>query len=72
MTISYGPWPNDVFYLFFGFVPHNPWDVVVLFRQLQDMVAFHDTSQVLALPADCANMLRMKGLEFGVNLFEGR
>ncbi|BDA45282.1 hypothetical protein COCOBI_07-0690 [Coccomyxa sp. Obi] len=46
VTISYGPWPNDIFYLFFGFVPRqNPWDVVVLFRQLQDMVTFHDTSQ---------------------------
>ncbi|EIE20058.1 hypothetical protein COCSUDRAFT_57780 [Coccomyxa subellipsoidea C-169] len=44
VTISYGPWPNDVFYLFFGFVPRdNPFDVAVLFQDLQQMIVFYDT-----------------------------
>ncbi|KAK9901334.1 hypothetical protein WJX75_007184 [Coccomyxa subellipsoidea] len=46
VTISYGPWPNDVYYLFFGFVPRdNPFDVSVLFGDLQQMVAFHDATK---------------------------
>lgn len=47
VTISYGPWPNEVFYLFFGFVPkENPFDMAVLFQDLEHLVAFHDSSQV--------------------------
>ena len=39
MTISYGPWPNDVFLLFFGFVPdNNPHDTAVLFEDLADLL----------------------------------
>ena len=39
MTISYGPWPNDAFLLFFGFVPDsNPHDTAVLFEDLADLV----------------------------------
>lgn len=39
VTISYGDWPNDVFLLFFGFVPdHNQHDAVVLFHSLEDLV----------------------------------
>ena len=39
VTISYGNWPNDVFLLFFGFVPdNNQHDAVVLFHSLEDLV----------------------------------
>ena len=39
MTISYGNWPNDVFLLFFGFLPdNNQHDAVVLFHSLDDLV----------------------------------
>ena len=39
MTISYGAFPNDVFLLFFGFVPDpNPHDAVPLFADLLDLV----------------------------------
>mmetsp|Transcript_10299 Transcript_10299/g.29398 ORF Transcript_10299/g.29398 Transcript_10299/m.29398 type:complete len:493 (+) Transcript_10299:214-1692(+) len=41
VTISYGGWPNDLFYLLFGFVPaENPHDSVVLFRTVADAVQF--------------------------------
>lgn len=39
VVISYGNWPNDVFLLFFGFVPaHNPHDAVVLFNSAEELV----------------------------------
>ena len=39
VTISYGAFPNDVFLLFFGFVPTpNPHDAVPLFADIQDLV----------------------------------
>ncbi|KAL3131038.1 hypothetical protein ABBQ38_000356 [Trebouxia sp. C0009 RCD-2024] len=39
VTISYGDWPNDVFLLFFGFLPdNNQHDAVVLFHTLEDLV----------------------------------
>lgn len=39
VTISYGDWPNDVFLLFFGFLPEgNQHDSVVLFHGLQDLI----------------------------------
>ena len=39
VTISYGAFPNDVFLLFFGFVPApNPHDAVPLFADLRDLV----------------------------------
>ena len=42
VSISYGDWPNDVFLLFFGFLPDsNPHDSVVLFQSLHDMIAFY-------------------------------
>ena len=42
MTISYGPWPSDVFLLFFGWVPPgNPHEAVVLFDGLADLAAFY-------------------------------
>jgi len=38
VTISYGAFPNDVFLLFFGFVPDpNPHDAVPLFADLADL-----------------------------------
>ena len=38
VTISYGPWPNDPFFLYFGFVPEgNPNDAVVLFDDVDDV-----------------------------------
>ena len=40
VTISYGNWPNDVFLLFFGFVPDsNQHDAVVLFPSLHELVS---------------------------------
>jgi len=43
VTISYGDWPNDVFLLFFGFLPEgNQHDSVVLFDALQDLVHCYD------------------------------
>lgn len=47
MTISYGRWSNEVFFLFFGFVPgDSPWDSVTIFRDLPEMISFHDELQV--------------------------
>ena len=49
MQISYGQFSNAVFYLFFGFVPdNNPWDSVTIFRDISDMVAYHDVLEVSA------------------------
>ncbi|DBA72040.1 TPA: hypothetical protein ACH3X2_010775 [Trebouxia sp. C0005] len=43
VTISYGDWPNDVFLLFFGFLPEgNQHDSVVLFDTLQDLAQCYD------------------------------
>eukprot|EP00667_Euglena_gracilis_P006316 EG_transcript_6372 len=43
VTISYGKWPNEVFYLFFGFVPRdNPHDDVVLFGDAQELAVACD------------------------------
>ena len=40
VTISYGPWPNDPFFLYFGFVPRgNPNDAVVLFDDVAEVAA---------------------------------
>lgn len=45
VTISYGDWPNDVFLLFFGFVPdNNQHDAVVLFHTLEDLVNCYQAS----------------------------
>lgn len=39
VTISYGAWPAEAFFLLFGFVPQpNPHDAVVLFSTLQDLL----------------------------------
>jgi SET domain/Rubisco LSMT substrate-binding len=47
VTISYGSWPNDVFLLFFGFIPkENDNDSVVLFQNLHEIVEF--ISEVVA------------------------
>jgi len=47
VTISYGKWPNDVFLLFFGFIPkENENDSVVLFQNLDEIVEF--ISEVVA------------------------
>jgi len=41
VTISYGPWPSDVWALFYGFVPYpNPHDRVMLFSDLQHLADF--------------------------------
>ena len=51
MSISYGDWPNDVFLLFFGFLPdNNQHNSVVLFHTLHDLVTcyhglLHQTQQ---------------------------
>ena len=38
ITISYGPWPNDPFFLYFGFVPaRNPNDAAALFADAAEM-----------------------------------
>ena len=40
ITISYGPWPNDPFFLYFGFVPNrNPNDTVALFADAAEIEA---------------------------------
>ena len=47
ITISYGSWSSEVFYLFFGFLPpDNPWDSVTLFSNLSEMIAYHDSLEV--------------------------
>lgn len=47
VTISYGNWSSEVFFLFFGFLPaDNPWDYVILFRDLSEMIAYHDELEV--------------------------
>ncbi len=39
MTISYGPWPNDVLLQQWGFVPEfNPYDAVALFDNFEDLL----------------------------------
>lgn len=38
VTISYGQFPDDVFYLFYGFLPRdNPFNSVLLFRDLSEV-----------------------------------
>ena len=40
VCISYGPWPNDPFFLYFGFVPEgNPNDAATLFEDGEDAAA---------------------------------
>jgi hypothetical protein len=47
ITITYGGWPSEVFYLFFGFVPDiNPFDRVVLYADLHHMIEHFDSLQV--------------------------
>jgi hypothetical protein len=47
VTISYGNWPNDVFLLFFGFIPkENSNNSVVLFQNLEEVAEF--VSEVVA------------------------
>ena len=47
VTISYGNWSSEVFFLFFGFLPpDNPWDYITLFRDLSEMIAYHDELEV--------------------------
>ena len=42
VTISYGNWPNDVFLLFFGFLPdNNQHDAIVLCHGLGDLVQYY-------------------------------
>eukprot|EP00803_Ostreobium_quekettii_P002388 evm.model.scf_874.2 EVM.evm.TU.scf_874.2 scf_874:53671-58389(-) len=42
VTISYGSWPNDVFFLFFGFVPDgNVHDEVVIFQGPEQLLEFY-------------------------------
>lgn len=49
VQISYGQFSNALFYLFFGFVPDdNPWDSVTIFRDICDMVTYHDMLEVRA------------------------
>lgn len=51
VTISYGPWPNEVYLAYFGFLPYdNPFDSVVLFDTLPELVGFHDSLQQQAAP----------------------
>ena len=39
MTISYGPWPNEVLLQQWGFVPEfNPYDAVALFENFGDLL----------------------------------
>ena len=39
MTISYGPWPNEVLLQQWGFVPEfNPYDAVALFDNFEDLL----------------------------------
>lgn len=41
VCISYGPWPNDVFFMLFGFVPaDNPHDSVVLWPSMPELVQY--------------------------------
>ena len=41
ITISYGNWPNEVFLLYFGWVPeHNPHDNVVIWTDLEDVCIY--------------------------------
>lgn len=40
VTISYGPWPSQPFFLLFGFVPGaNPYESVSLFTDLDHMAS---------------------------------
>lgn len=50
VTISYGGWPNEVFYLFWGFVPKdNPFDRAVLYSNLQQMIDHLESLQACPL-----------------------
>ena len=54
VTISYGDWPTDVFFLVWGFLPPagRHADTALLFADLTEMVAFFDSLQVWLLPGD--------------------
>jgi hypothetical protein len=55
VTISYGPWPNDPFFLYFGFVPlSNPNDAVVLFDDVADVAACAERLGLLSTSAAAA------------------
>lgn len=60
VTISYGAFPNEVFLVYFGFLPsHNPHDAVILFDDLEALVSCHNS--LLQLPADAgSNTLRKR------------
>lgn len=50
MTISYGRLPNEVFLVYFGFVPAaNPYDDVVIFDTLADLLEFHNSLENAAV-----------------------
>ena len=56
VTISYGRWSSEVFFLFFGFLPpDNPWDSVALFADLSEMIAYHDELEV-GQPCACISV----------------
>jgi hypothetical protein len=41
VTISYGAWPNDLFFLLFAFLPDpNPHDSLVLFDGAEEVLRF--------------------------------
>ncbi|CAL5228629.1 g11795 [Coccomyxa viridis] len=60
VTISYGSWSSEVFFLFFGFLPpDNPWDSVLLFRELSEMIAYHDDLEGVAPGVSVASRVTM-------------
>ena len=67
VTISYGAFPNDVFLLFFGFVPDpNPHDAVLLFADL------HDLASVAAETASAATQLAPQAGRASANALQSR
>jgi len=59
VTISYGAWPNDPFFLYFGFVPeNNPNDSAILFRDAEDAARCAARAGLVASEADAAEIAR--------------
>ena len=56
---QHGAWPNDPFFLYFGFVPeNNPNDSAILFRDAEDAARCAARAGLVASEADAAEIAR--------------
>ena len=64
ITISYGHWPNEVYLLYFGFVPeHNPNDNIVIWTDLKDLCLYLSRKAGMRIAVDELSASLGHGLE---------